>query len=146
MPMPVHWSLAAVSDLCFHSPPWNIFIWMRCTYTFACGSLTRCHYLIQLEAQAEHQGLIRNEGTVTAVLPEELSAEAPLFPAFNPARPCKTLQHPGRRAAHRPVFIKGSILCNISIASRQLLTADSYPCIILEMTSQEIQRWREETG
>lgn len=71
-----------------------------------------------------HQSQIRDDSVVTAVLPEELSAKSPLVPPFNPAR---TLEDPGRRAAHRPVFIRGSTLCNVSRTSHQLLTADSYP-------------------
>lgn len=69
------------------------------------GFLTRCRYLLQVKAQPWCQSLMKDDSVVTAVLPEELSAKAPLIPPFNSARPSKTLQDPGRHEVHRPVFI-----------------------------------------
>ncbi|KAG7215394.1 hypothetical protein INR49_022519, partial [Caranx melampygus] len=62
----------------------------RTHHTRTHASLTRCHYLIQLEARPQHQSLIRNDSVVTAVLPEDLSSKAP------PVSPHSTLPDPAR--------------------------------------------------
>lgn len=51
---------------------------------------------------------------------------------------CKTLQT--LAGVHsQPVFIHGNALCNISNASHQLLTADSYRCLVSSLKRQEKQ-------
>lgn len=78
--------------------------------------------------------MIRGDSELTSVHPKELCSEAPLVPSFQPcqgsARPCKPWQ---------PVFIHGNALCNISNASHQLLTADSYRCLVSSLKRQEKQ-------
>lgn len=56
------------------------------------GFLTCCHYLFQLEVWPRCRSMIRDDSLVTAVLPEELSAKAPLVPL----QPCQALQDPAR--------------------------------------------------
>lgn len=54
MPMLVHWSLAAVSDLCTNAQAYissHEYFWAQHTDTCAYGALKRRRYLIQLEAQ-----------------------------------------------------------------------------------------------
>lgn len=83
--------------------------------------------------------MIRGDSELTSVHPKELCSEAPLVPRFQPcqgsARPCK----PWQACGSQPVFIYGNALCNISNASHQLLTADSYRCLVSSLKRQEKQ-------
>lgn len=99
--------------------------------------LTCCHYLFQLEVWPRCRSLIRDDSVVTAVLPEELSAKAPLVPCSTlpgPARPCKTL-----------AGMQCTDLCLSMAASSAIFPEHHTSCSLLKATPALHHPWEDIT-